>query len=340
MLDIDKSTVDFLVTENMVQEVEKVLSHDVPLVHTIVEEMVKRDIDRIYFVACGSPLNAAQTAKHLADRFSDLQVYAISGWEFCDNTPYRLDDRCAVIGVSDYGKTEEVIKALELGRACGALTAAFTKRADSPITSAAEFSIDYQADCIWEIHLLLCYSVVLEMITCLAPNAEIGKIKNDLKQLPNALGQLVRTWEEKGRQLGELASQWPMIYTVAAGPLRPLGYKEGIVTLMEFTWTHGCVIESGEFRHGPLEIVEPGVPFLFLLGNDESRHTTERAINFVKQRTDNVIVIDYAEISQGLHPWLAPFLMFVPMEWLCYYLSIYKDHNPDERRYYGGLVEY
>lgn len=63
MLDIDKSTVDFLVTENMVQEVEKVLSHDVPLVHAIVEEMVKRDIDRIYFVACGSPLNAAQTAK-------------------------------------------------------------------------------------------------------------------------------------------------------------------------------------------------------------------------------------------------------------------------------------
>lgn len=41
--------------------------------------------------------------------------------------------------------------------------------------------------------------------------------------------------EEKGRQLGEQASQWPMIYTVAAGPLRPLGYKEGIVTLMEFT---------------------------------------------------------------------------------------------------------
>ncbi len=62
---------------------------------------------------------------------------------------------------------------------------------------------------------LLCYSVVLEMITRLAPNAEIGKIKNDLKQLPNALGHLVRTWEEKGRQLGELASQWPMIYTVA-----------------------------------------------------------------------------------------------------------------------------
>lgn len=43
MLDIDKSTVDFLVTENMVQEVEKVLSHDVPLVHAIVEDDAPRD---------------------------------------------------------------------------------------------------------------------------------------------------------------------------------------------------------------------------------------------------------------------------------------------------------
>ena len=138
MLDIDKSTVDFLVTENMVSEVEKVLQQDVPRVHAIVDEMLRRGIDRIYFVACGSPLNAAQTAKHLADRYSDLQVYAISGWEFCDNTPHRLDNRCAVIGVSDYGKTEEVIKALELGRACGALTAAFTKKPDSPITVPVE----------------------------------------------------------------------------------------------------------------------------------------------------------------------------------------------------------
>ncbi len=88
----------------MVQEVEKSSRHDVPLVHAIVEEMVKRDIDRIYFVACGSPLNAAQTAKHLADRFSESSGLRHFRLGVCDNTPYRLDDRCAVIGVSDYGK--------------------------------------------------------------------------------------------------------------------------------------------------------------------------------------------------------------------------------------------
>ena len=114
-----------------------------------------------------------------------------------------------------------------------------------------------------------------------------------------------------------------MIYTVAAGPLRPLGYKEGIVTLMEFTRTHGCVIESGEFRHGPLEIVEPGVPFLFLLGNDESRHTTERAINFVKQRTGQR---DRHRLRRNFAR--AAVAGTVPdvraNGWLCYYLSFTK----------------
>ncbi len=126
----------------------------------------------------------------------------------------------------------------------------------------------------------------------------------------------------------------------AGGILRPLAYKEGIVTMLEFTWTHGSMLNSAEFRHGPLEVVESGVPFIFLLGTDASRHTTERALNFVKRYDSEVITFDYAELSEGLHPMLAPMVLFVPLEWFCYYLAIYKDHNPDDRRYYGGIVEY
>ena len=47
MLNIDKRSVDFLVTENMVPEVEKILERDVPRVNAIVDEMVQRGIDRI-----------------------------------------------------------------------------------------------------------------------------------------------------------------------------------------------------------------------------------------------------------------------------------------------------
>ncbi len=340
MLEINKADVDFLVTENMINEVEILLEKEIPRIETMVDEMIQRRIEKIYFVACGSPLCAAQTAKLLFDRYSSIHCEAYSGWEFIDNGPFKLDASCAVIALSDYGKTEEVIQSLEIARKKGALTIAFTKKATNPIANVGEFLVAYEAECIWEIHLLLCYFLALFFIDKTQPHPEVKKIRDDLYKLPDVLAKLVINYEQTGKELGAKASKWPLIYTVAAGPLRPLAYKEGMITMMEFTWTHGSVFESGEFRHGPLEIVEKDVPFMFLMGTDESRHTTERAIKFTKQFTENIIVIDYAEFADGLHPALAPFVLFVPLEWLCYYLSIYKDHNPDDRRYYGGLVEY
>lgn len=340
MLKIEKKDVDFLVTENMVNEVKTVLKRDVPKVKKFVDEMITHKVDRVYFVACGSPLCAGQTAKLLFDQYSTIKSEAYSGWEFLDNPPFNINSRCAVIAISDSGKTEEVVNSMEMAKSHGALTLSITKDANNPIASISEYFIAYEGECIWEIHLLILYTLVLDMIQKTQPNSEVDNILMDIEKLPSVLEDLVVNHEETGRKLGEKASKWPMIYTVAAGLLRPLAYKEGIISLMEFTWTHGSAIDSGEFRHGPLEVVEEGIPFIFLLGTDNSRHTTERAINFVKKYTNDYIVIDHEEVGGGLHPALAPFTLFVPMEWLCYYLAIYKDHNPDNRRYYGGIVEY
>ncbi len=340
MLIIDKSKVDFLVTAGMVQEVKDILARDLPKIKGMVDEIMPRGIQKVYFVACGSPLSAATTAKMLFDRYSSIPCEAYSGWDFVDTPPRKLDAHCLVIGISHYGKTEEVTRALEIARAEGACTVAVTNKAENPITAAGDYVIDYHAESIWEAHLLVGYAFALEIIHRTEPNPELETVYAQLFHLPAALEKLINDYEETGRRLGEMASKWPLIYTVAGGILKPLGYKEGIVTLLEFTWTHGSVLNAAEFRHGPLEIVEPGVPFLFLLGTDETRHTTERALNFVRRYTSDVVTFDYAELGQGLHPLLAPFILFVPLEWFCYYLSIYKDHNPDDRRYYGGIVEY
>jgi fructoselysine 6-phosphate deglycase len=340
MLNINKNQVEFLVTAGMVQEVKDILGRDLPRVKQIVDECLQRGLERVYFVACGSPLSAAATARQLFDRYSSIPCAAYSGWDFCDNTPAKLDEKCLVVAISHYGKTEEVSQALAMAKAVGAFTVSVTNKAENPLASVGDHTIDYHAECIWEAHLLIGYAFALEIISRLEPNPEITAIYSQLNRLPAVLEKLVNGYEETGRKLGEKASKWPFIYTVAGGVLTPLAYKEGIVTLMEFTWTHGSTLNAAEFRHGPLEIVEAGVPFVFLLGTDGSRHTTERALNFVKRYDQEVIVFDYAELGEGLHPMLAPMVMFVPLEWFCYYLSIYKDHNPDDRRYYGGIVEY
>ena len=121
MLKIDKSKVDFLVTAGMVQEVKEILARDLPKIQEIVDRVLKTGMERVYFVACGSPLSAAETAKQLFDLYSSIPCAAYSGWDFCDNTPKKLDEKCLVIAISHYGKTEEVIQALEIAQTSMAL---------------------------------------------------------------------------------------------------------------------------------------------------------------------------------------------------------------------------
>ena len=341
MLNINKSEVDFLVTEDMVAEVENLIKNGFLEIDTVVEKAIEWEIDRIYFVACGSPLCACQTAKMLFQKYASIPCEAYSGLDFLDNTPAKLDKHTLVVGVSHYGKTEEVSDSITMARAAGALTVGITRDSkNTPLAKSSEYVIAYGAECIWEIHLLATYYLSCKIINAQKENPEVIEILEDIKKLPAVLADLIISTEEKSKELAIKASKWPFIYTVAAGPLYPLAYKEGIITMMEFTWTHGCALNAAEFRHGPLEIVERGVPFVFLLGTDQSRRTTERAVNFVKKLTDDYIVFDYADIECGLHPMLAPMVLFVQLEYFYYYLSISKDHNPDDRRYYGGLLEY
>jgi len=104
MLDIDKSEVDFLVTENMVKEVKTFLEHEAKEVCAIADAMAQRNIERLYFVACGSLLSALQTAQFLVDRYSSILCGAYDGADFVDNPPYKLDETCAVVVVSQSGK--------------------------------------------------------------------------------------------------------------------------------------------------------------------------------------------------------------------------------------------
>ncbi|WP_425447307.1 fructoselysine 6-phosphate deglycase [Dethiothermospora halolimnae] len=341
MLDIDKSTVDFLVTENMVDEVKALMEDGFPQLDKVIDKMIERKIERVYFVACGSPLCACKTAKMLFDKYSDIPSEAYSGFDFLDHTPYKLDSKTMVIGVSDSGKTEEVVKAVAHGRKEGALTLGVTcKPSGSGLTEAAEYVIGYGGETIWHMHLLVNYYIAARYINSQKEHPELVKILEDMSKLPSILEDLVVSSEEKSKELGIKASKWEFIYTVGAGPLLPLAYKEGIITMLEFTRTHGSMLNAAEFRHGPLEVVEEGVSYVFILGNDESRHTVERNIKFVRKFTDNVIVFDIKDYNDQLHPMLTPMVLFVPLEYFYYYLSISKDHNPDDRRYYGGLVEY
>jgi len=226
MLEIDKSKVDFLVTASMVQEVQDILSRDLPQVKKIVDETLPRGIERVYFIACGSPLSAANTAAYLFDMYSRVVCKTYSGYDFLDAPPpswtANAGDRHFAVW-----QDRKVTQSLILAKSRGAVTVAVTKSAENPVAQVTDYVVAYHAEAIWEAHLLVTYAFAYEIISRLeAHTKEITQIYEQLHQLPPLLEKLVNGYEETGRKLGEQASKYPFIYSVAAGPLLPLAYKE------------------------------------------------------------------------------------------------------------------
>ena len=339
MLEIDKSEVDFLVTDAMADEAQVLMDELLPALDAEIGDLAS-DIDRVCFVACGSPLCAAQTTQILMERTCSVPVMSMSAADFAADVPFFVSERTLVVAISDSGTTGEVVDAVEAAKAKGARTLAMVQRDGTPVGEAAEFTLVYRGGSIWTLHLITLYHLAGQIIRAHGGSDEIETILGQLPRVPELLRAPLRDVEDASRELGLSASRHRMIYTVAGGNLVPLGYKEGVITMLEFTRTHGAALNAAEFRHGPLEVVEAGVPYVVMVPTDSARETTLRTLRFIQRHTDEVFVFDAADHSGDLHPALAPIALFTSLEFFYYYLSIAKDHNPDDRRYYGGKAEY
>lgn len=339
MLELDKSKVRFLVTHAMVDEVSGVLDTAFEKITSVVDSMSARGVDKLFFVGCGMSKAVGDTSKYLCDKHTEKVSLSMTGWAFVDNPPRALGAGSAAIFTSQTGKTEEVVAAMRKCNELGVLTVAVTKDAfGSPLAEEAQFVIDYNGFANWQCQLLVHYLLVLQLAAKEDTLTKSGqRLLGDLVNLPDVLAYHIKHADADAMAKAKSVAHWKGFYTVAAGPLLPLAYKEGVITNMEYLRGHGSVIESGEFRHGPLEVVEPGVPFVFILGTDSSRHITERALRFVRKHGTEPLVFDYRECCQGLHEDLAPMVMFVPLEWFSYYFALVRNHNPDHRRYHGQV---
>jgi fructoselysine-6-P-deglycase FrlB-like protein len=234
------------------------------------------------------------------------------------------------------GGTEDTVAALGHARDRGGRTIAIVRRRDSTMSREADTVINYDSTALYSIPLATVYLFALE-IARLQGHPEAGPAMDGLLALPPVLGQVYRESEARAADLARQFADSSLLYVVAAGPLYGLAYKFALTVFMENIRIHGSVIESAEFRHGPVEMLgRQRADMVFLLGTDETRAMTQRVIDLVRQRdTVRTIVYDMADHA-GVHPLLAPFVLLIPLQWFTVYSALLAGiHNLDERVFMG-----
>ncbi len=321
----------------LLHDLQEILETQSGAVGRLVEGWKDAGVHDLFLVGSGGSLAVLEPVKWILDRYSSWAVDTYSGWEFVTRAPKRVTAEAGAILASHSGTTSEILDGAKLARDRGARLGTFS-RPDTPLVGAGGVALTYDSIAANLSKLLLGYMLAAEIL-----------VQDGDRQAGEELWEALRTLPPKVHEAKEAARSWgleraqahletPGFYLVGTGLLAGLAYQFAICNLIEMHWKHAAVLNASEFAHGPLEIVSSGLPMIFLLGTDEARHVTDRAMTFAVRHGADVIAVDTAAYP-GFHPLLAPFVAHLPLQWFNWYLGVERG-RPISTRRYMGRVEY
>ncbi|MGG1396965.1 SIS domain-containing protein [Bacillus salipaludis] len=311
-------------------------------VQNVLDALKGRTINHVYFVACGGSSAIMYPNKYILDREAiNLTSDVYSSNEFIHRNPRKLGENSLVVLCSMSGTTPETVKAAEFARQKGALTVGFTNEPTSPLAQESEFVIKY----FWgaesvasNTNLGLLYQLTFGVLNVLEGNDKFDKVINSLSNLQTVFEKAAKQYESKALQFGQEYKDEKVIYTMASGANYGIAYSYAICILMEMQWIHSNAVHAGEYFHGPFEIIDKDVPFIILLGLDETRPLDERALDFSKKYGEKLVVLDAKDldltgVDEELKGYIAPLVLNHVLRKYAEQLAEARNHPLSQRRY-------
>ncbi len=287
-------------------------------IREVAEFIVAKNPKRLVISASGASWSSLYTGHYIMDCFSSVPSVHYFGPEMEERDPVWLGDDCVGILASYSGKTTDTVHACEYLKEKGIATVSLCRDKDGPLGAMTDRTIAYDSKCLYTspaAGVALLMSFVLQLRN--ESEAEALRIQDDLRSLPERLQASLADSEELGKQIAETIIQEPIVYFVAGGPLHALGYQVAYTWVMEYLHRDAAYIHQGEFRHGPLEVLQPGHPCtIHLLGNDSGRAYAEVTRNYCSNEGAKAFSIDSEDFCKGLHPALNPLAVFATLNYM------------------------
>lgn len=306
----------------------------------IIDEL--EDINRICFVACGTSYHASLTGKYLIETLSGIPVDVILASEFKYSTN-TLDENTLVIFISQSGETADTLKALDIANKTSK-TLGIVNVAGSSVTRRADYVIHTQAGPEIGVAATKTYLAQLTAIYLFAGLlSKNDDLLNELNNVPSYIDELL-TENNEIRKMATKYKDNDDFYFIGRGYSYPVAL-EGALKLKEITYIHAEGYAAGELKHGPLALIDVGVPVVVILPPGETHRKTMSNLEEVKSRGAHVIAIganddallisksdDVFTINSKVADIISPLVYIIPLQMLAYYIAIEKDLDPDKPR--------
>ncbi len=313
-------------------------------------ELVRR-LNKIVIIACGTASYAGMVGKVLIERIARIPVEVEIGSEFRYQDPI-VDQNTIVLAISQSGETADTLAAMEEGRRKGATLWSIVNAIGSQAMRIADGYISMQVGPEIGVASTKAYTAPLVDLYMLAillgelrgtlENKKAQELVQDLRLVPDLAGRCLDREKEVKKVAETLLDAENALY-LGRGVNMPTAY-EGALKLKEISYIHAEGYPAGEMKHGPIALIDSGLPVVVIAPRDPWYDKMFSQIEQANARGGRVIAIatEGDEQIQSLAdqvlfvpdtPWLlSPVTTVIPLQLLAYHIASLRGLDVDQPR--------
>ncbi|WP_419809267.1 SIS domain-containing protein [Sphingomonas sp.] len=217
--------------------------------------------------ARGSSDHAATYLKHLVETRAGVLVTSASPSVSSVYHAAPAMVGALAIGLSQSGKSPDLLATMTSAKAAGARTLALVNVADSPLAALADTTLPLHAGAETSVAATKSFIALLAAAAALvAAWTQDSRLSADLDGLPDLLG---RAWTSDWTPLVDALADARGLYVIGRGPGFGIA-QEAALKLKETCGLHAEAFSAAEVRHGPMALVGPELPLLVFRQDDAS----------------------------------------------------------------------
>ncbi len=316
-----------------------------------VSDDVLREVSKVFVVACGTAFHSGLVAKYAIEHWTRLPVEIEIASEFRYRDPVLGPDTLT-LAVSQSGETIDTLEAARHARRQGSQVIAVTntvgsslaREADGVLYTHAGPEIGVAATKTFATQMVSQYLVALYLAQVRGTKfpEEIAEVLAELDELPARVERAIGL-DDQVRAIAERYRDARDVLFIG----RHTGYPaalEGALKLKELSYVHAEGHPAGELKHGPIALIEEGVPVVAVATQCHVYRKMLSNIQEVRARGARVIAVategdteigalaDHVLEVPATPELMSPVVVTVPMQLLAYHVATLRGCDVDQPR--------
>ena len=311
-----------------------------------------KDIQKIVLIGCGTAYHSCITAKYWFEELTNIPIEIDIASEF-RYRKIKLNKQNLYVFVSQSGETADTFAALDLCKKNKVKTCSIINVVESSIARSSDFVLPIHAGpeigvastkaFMGQMLVLYILAIKISEVRKEISQSDYEKKINNLKKLPDLIKKTLNYCQDNIPIIAKDFLRAKGAMFLGRGLSFPIAL-EGALKLKELSYLHAEGYPAGEMKHGPLALIEEGLPVVILAPKDRYFEKTISNMQEVIARGGKVILITNESnhiISENVRftleipktdDYLTPFLMTVPLQLLAYHVASLKNCDIDKPR--------